>query len=66
MVTCIMRVLPSMRGLGSQLFLKGQTGCSGAAEPPMMTRLSPEVLMEREGWHRIISNEVKAKEVITR
>lgn len=50
---------------GSQAFLKGQSGCSGAAEPPMMIRLSTEVSMEGEGCHHLTSNEVKAKEVIT-
>lgn len=31
----------------------------------MMTRLSPEVSREGEGCHGVISNVVKAKEVIT-
>lgn len=59
------RVLARRWRLGSQLFLKGQSGCGGAAQPPVMITLSTEALVEGEGFHHPISNEVKAKEVIT-
>lgn len=56
------RVVACRWRLGSQLCLKGW---GGAAEPPMMIRLSTEVSVEGEGGHHPICNEVKAKEVIT-